>query len=567
MTNPSRDRGTDVDYRALFESLPGLYLVLDPEFRIVAASDAYLSATLIRREDVVGRGIFDVFPDNPGDPHATGARNLRSSLERARDRGVPDSMAVQRYDVPRPAAQGGGFEERYWSPVNTPVLDEWRHVRYLIHRVMDVTEFIHLREQGGVHAATAAELQERANGMEADLVRRSGELQEANARLRMAGTAKNEFLSRMSHELRTPLAAIMGFSELLGLRDLGEKENGWAHTIHLAGEHLLTLVDEVMDLSRIEAGQISISPEPVPIAPLVHEACRLMQPVAAGNAVVLVEPAFDSEAPDYVVADQQRLTQVVINFVSNAVKYNRPNGAVRIEVLPSGPKRVRIAVTDTGAGIDPSLLPRLFTPFERLGAPAAGIEGTGLGLALSRTLAESMGGRIGVESTPDVGSTFWVELLRASPVAVAVEAADDHERLAPRTYEGERRVVCIEDVAANVHLVGEILRRRPSVRLLPAMVGRDGVELVREHLPHLVLLDLHLPDMSGADVLSVLRRDRATRDIPVVVLTADATRREFDRVRRLGARAYLTKPIGVRKLLEIVDEYLEPAEPAVQPER
>jgi PAS domain S-box-containing protein len=194
----------EVDFRALFEGAPGLFLVLDPDLRIVAVSEAYLAATMIRRDDVLGRGIFDVFPDNPDDPAATGVGNLRASLERVRKTGRADTMAVQKYDIRRPESEGGGFEVRYWSPVNSPVMDDLRRVRYIIHRVEDVTEFVRLQERG--------------EGMGAEIVRRSRELQAANAELRNAGEAKNEFLSRMSHELRTPLAAILGFSELLGTR-------------------------------------------------------------------------------------------------------------------------------------------------------------------------------------------------------------------------------------------------------------------------------------------------------------------------------------------------------------
>jgi signal transduction histidine kinase/ActR/RegA family two-component response regulator len=544
-----------VDFRALFESAPGSFLVLDPDLRIVAASDAYLSATMTRREDVVGRGIFDVFPDNPDDPHATGVANLRASLRRVLKHGRPDTMAVQRYDIRRPQSEGGGFEARYWSPVNSPVLDGGRvPVRYVIHRVEDVTAYMRLRESGAEPAATTALPRERAAGMEAEILRRSQDLQAANGELRKASNAKNDFLSRMSHELRTPLAAILGFSELLGARPLGEKPDEWARMIHVAGEHLLTLVDEIMDLSRIEAGAMGISTETVSLRSLVEEAFQLMRPVAAGNGIVLHEPVFDRGVTGYALADRQRLTQVVINLVSNAIKYNRPDGEVWVRVSAAGEGRTRVSVTDTGPGIEAELLPRLFTPFERLGAAASGIEGTGLGLALSRRLVESMGGAVGVESSPGVGSTFRVELAGAEPAAVEPSGPADEGVLATREYPDERRVLYIEDVVANVHLVEEILGRRPGVRLLPAMLGRLGVELARDHHPHLILLDLHLPDMSGADVLAALRRERATRDIPVVVLTADATRRELDRLTRLGARAYLTKPIGVRRLLEVVDE-------------
>jgi len=217
--------------------------------------------------------------------------------------------------------------------------------------------------------------------------------------------------------------------------------------------------------------------------------------------------------------------------------------------------RIRLSVADTGPGIDPDQLPRLFTPFDRLDAAASGIDGTGLGLALSRRLVEAMGGRMGVRSRRGVGTTFWVELeiARAAVVDAADAAAED--LLATREYASELRVLYVEDVVANVRLVEEIFARRPSIRLIPAMQGQLGIELARDHHPHLIFLDLHLPDMPGADVLAALRRDGATRAIPVVILTADATRRELDKLKLLGARSYESKPIGMRRLLELVDAY------------
>jgi signal transduction histidine kinase len=528
-----------VDFRSLFEAAPGLYLVLDPDLRIVAVSDAYLGATMTRREQIMGRGIFDVFPDNPDDPEATGVSNLSASLGRVRQEKVADTMAVQKYDIQRPEAEGGGFEERYWSPKNTPVLDEAGELGYIIHRVEDVTEFVRLTERG--------------TEQEAEIFLRTQELQKLNKRLQAANQAKNEFLSRMSHELRTPLAAIMGFSELLGMADLDERKSDWAATILKAGRHLLQLVDEVLDISRIEAGEMSLSLEPVPISPLLDEALELIQPLAEGHRVKLHPPRI-GEGGVYVRADNQRLKQVLINLLSNAVKYNRDGGDVEVSVEPAASDRIRIAVTDTGKGIDPDSIEKLFAPFERLDAGSE-VEGTGLGLALSQRLVEAMGGTLTVTSTPGEGSTFTVELARGEPAAVAADT-EEHALIGERTYDGERSLLYIEDTVANVRLVEEILSSRPSVRLLPAGMGSLGLELAMEHRPDLVLLDLHLPDIGGDEVLARLRADERTRDIPVVILSADATDRTPGPLLEAGAQAYLTKPIGVRELLEVVDAYV-----------
>jgi CheY-like chemotaxis protein/anti-sigma regulatory factor (Ser/Thr protein kinase) len=391
--------------------------------------------------------------------------------------------------------------------------------------------------------------------METEILRRSAELQETNKQLRAANAAKNDFLSRMSHELRTPLAAIGGFSELLTLAELDKDEGQWASMIHKASKHLKGLVDDVLDLSRVESGNISVSLEPVPVAPLLQDVLELTRPLAARHGVVIHPPTL-AAGRGYVFADNQRLKQVVINFVVNAVKYNRAGGEVRIAVQPAKPDRVRITVDDTGNGIDEASLAKLFVPFERLGAGTSGIEGTGLGLALSRNLIEAMRGSVGVASTVGVGSTFWVELGSGEPAAAQTLASEDDPLLAVREYTAERRLLYIEDTVANVRLIEAMLRRRPSVRLIPAMLGQLGLELAREHHPDLILLDLHLPDIGGEEVLAHLCADDATSAIPVVVLSADATMRQRDPLLSVGARGYLTKPIAVAEFLRVVDQFM-----------
>jgi signal transduction histidine kinase/ActR/RegA family two-component response regulator len=547
---------TPPDFRALFETAPGLYLVLDPDLRIVAVSDAYLAATMTRRAEILGRGIFDVFPDNPDDETATGEGNLSASLGRVVHDRVADAMAVQKYDIRRPEEDGGGFEVRYWSPVNTPVLDDRRQLRYIVHQVSDVTEFVRLQQRGGEQEAIAGELRERAERMQSEILNRSAELQDKNQQLRVANEAKNEFLSRTSHELRTPLTAILGFSELLTMTTLDAQQRDWSTAILKAGRHLLRLVNEVLDISRIESRDLAISLEPIAVAPMLRDALELVTPLAETRRVRIHPPELRAGS-GYVLGDNQRLKQVIVNLLSNAIKYNREGGDVNVAVTPTPDQGVRVTVSDTGHGIDHASLAKLFVPFERLDAAATGVEGTGLGLALSRTLVEAMGGRLGVDSTPGVGSSFWVELTRQEPAAIEVDAAEtQHALLAERVYARPRRLLYIEDTVANLHLIEEILRSRPSVHLLPAMLGQLGLELAREHRPDLILLDQHLPDLGGEKVLAALKADQRTREIPVVILSADATPHAPAPFLQAGANAYLTKPIRVTRLLALIDQHL-----------
>jgi PAS domain S-box-containing protein len=316
-----------------------------------------------------------------------------------------------------------------------------------------------------------------------------------------ASRAKTEFLSGMSHELRTPLNAVLGFAQVLALDTLTPHQREAVDQIAKAGELLLGLVDELLDISLIEAERMTVSLEPVHVGGLILECVELIEPIAAQHHVQVIAPPRRDMA-EYVVADQQRLKQVLMNLLSNAVKYNRSGGTVRVAAAVAE-QRVRISVADTGPGLDAEDLDRLFVPFERLGASESGIAGTGLGLALSKRLIELMDGTIAVESTPGAGSVFSVDLGRTD--GPDLDAAAGLDAAAPAVAT----VLYIEDNLANLHLVEMLLSRMGSIEVLTAMQGQLGLELARSHLPDLILLDLHLPDMDGEDVARVLRTDDA----------------------------------------------------------
>ncbi|MHB8330321.1 MAG: hybrid sensor histidine kinase/response regulator, partial [Acidimicrobiales bacterium] len=367
-----------------------------------------------------------------------------------------------------------------------------------------------------------------------------------------ASKAKSDFLSRMSHELRTPLNAILGFSQLLQMDELPVQQADAVDHILRAGRHLLDLIDEVLDIARIETGHLELSISPVVVAEVVADAIELIRPMAE-RAEVAVRVVSDQGQEFAVKADRQRLLQVLLNLISNAVKYNRPGGRVDIACEPSGPGRLRLAVADTGRGIRAQDLGRVFEPFDRLGAEQSGVEGSGVGLSLSKHLVEHMGGVLDVDSVPEVGSTFFVEL------PLAVITADHFVSGRSPKSDGRApasavfRVLLVEENLASLDLVERVLSRRPGVEVLSAMQGRLGLDLAREHRPDLILVDLHLPDMPGTAVLERLGEDEATAGIAVAVLSAEVPAHQMRRLLGRGVAGHMAKPIDVRALLSLVD--------------
>ncbi len=366
-----------------------------------------------------------------------------------------------------------------------------------------------------------------------------------------ASRAKSEFLSRMSHELRTPLNSVLGFSQLLEMDALPDNQGEAVSHIGRAGRHLLNLIDEVLDIARIESGNLDLLLEPVAVQDVLGDAVDLAGPLAEHRAIEVVIDIRACPETRHVLADRQRLLQVLLNLLSNAVKYNRPGGRVDVSVEPGSPGTLHIIVADTGTGISPEDMGRVFEPFDRLGAESSNVEGTGVGLTLSKYLVERMGGTIAVVSAPDEGTTFTVELPIADAPAIPGPSA-------PARVEGPYgaatlRVLHIEDNLANLELVEQVLIRSRAVELYAAMSGSLGLELARDHHPDLILLDLHLPDLSGTELLDRLQADPRTAGIPVVVVTADATPAQVQRVRASGVAAYLTKPIDIRELLRVVE--------------
>jgi PAS domain S-box-containing protein len=514
-------RWTEEGFRLMVESVTDAAIVmLDSAGLVVSWNTGAQRIKGYRAEEIVGQHFSRFYP--PEDV----------------ERGVPqrdlDAAAEGRLEVEgwRVRKDGSSF---WANVVFTAIRDPAGNARGFAKLTRDLTE----RRQVEETLTTAKGTAEKAN------------------------LAKSDFLSSMSHELRSPLNAILGFAQLMESdpSTVAPLQKRSIAQILRAGWYLLELIDEILDLAQIESGKMSLSREPTSLEEVLLECQAMMEPQAQLTGIRMGFPSFD--APTFLLADRMRLKQVLINLLSNAVKYNQPQGEVVVSFATRGADRLRIVVKDSGAGLSAEKLAQLFQPFNRLGQDRGTVQGTGIGLVMSKRLVELMGGVIGVESRVGVGSEFWFELATVAPprleagAARPAAAAQDPDQAAGPM----RTLLYVEDNPANLELVQELMARRPTMRLLSALDGNVGIQLARAHLPDVILMDINLPGISGFEALKILREDSATAHIPVVALSANAMARDIARGREAGFLSYLTKPLKVSQFMEALDRALEAAHP------
>jgi PAS domain S-box-containing protein len=413
------------------------------------------------------------------------------------------------------------------------------------------------RKLQGVFAA-ARDVTER-NRLDLALQEKNIELESARFVAEKANLAKSEFLSSMSHELRSPLNAILGFAQLMESDSPpptpGQKES--LIQILQAGWHLLKLIDEILDLAKVESGQVPISPEPVSLAEVMLECQGMIETQAQERGIQLIFPHFDM--PYFVRADRTRVKQVLINLLSNAIKYNSQQGTVEVDCTENARGRIRVSIRDAGPGLSPEQLTQLFQAFNRLGQEAGGVEGTGIGLVVAKRLVELMGGIIGVESTVGAGSVFWFELLSVGEPHLSTEAGDEAAVIQPHMTRktGLHTLLYVEDNPANLKLVEQIIARRPDMRLLTAVSGNNGIEVARASQPDVILMDINLPDINGFEVLKTLLSDPVTANIPVVAVSANAMPRDIRKGLEAGFLRYITKPIKIAEFMDALADALD----------
>jgi signal transduction histidine kinase len=573
----------EMDYQQLFEESPDVLLVLLPDaprFTAVAATRARLESTHSSREQTIGRGLFELFPDNPDDAAADGARNLRASLERVLSTKAPDTMAVQKYDIPLPA---GGFEVKYWSPRNIPILTPHGDVRYILHRAVDVTELVRAGELG-------QELLGRTQDMEREVLRRSRELDDANRQLREANSklnrldaAKTAFFNNISHEFRTPLTLMLGpLADCLA--DTSQPcTEAYRSSLRLAHDNavrLLKLVNSLLDFSRLEAGRLRGSFAPIDLAASTAELAAMFDSAieAAGLSMTVDCPTLS--APVWI--DVTMWEKIVPNLLSNAFKFTLA-GDIRVLMRESA-SHVFVEVSDTGVGIPESELPRVFDRFHRVaGVTGRTHEGAGIGLALVRELVELHGGSVRVQSILGSGTTFTIEipkgcehlppdcLQKAAAPTAASPLADAHAIEAQRWSDGRalaQQPQTAGHAAENLDLVlvvDDNLDMRdymrsllaPHYRVVTAADGVAAVQLLQECKPAIIVSDVMMPRMNGIELVQAVRADPQTVAIPIVLLSARAGGEATIEGLDAGCDDYLTKPFTAQELLARVRSHVQ----------
>jgi len=509
------------ELRAVLDAFPGYIAAIDRNFRYTYVNERLAAVFGKPVTELIGRHARDMLGEQA-------FQQNRHEILIARESG--QSTSVQHY----PATSGRARLELEVRHVAGPVREDGSQTVYVFG--VDITDR-KLAEEALVAA------KEQAEG---------------------ANRAKSQFISQMSHELRTPLNAILGFGQLLQSDDrhpLVAEQKQHAQEILRGGRHLLRLINDVLDLGRIETGRLAIDNAPVRLLPVLDECIALVQPLAQERGVVLHRLARES-CGCQVMGDRTRLQQVLLNLLANAIKYNRPDGQVAVSCHADA-QSVRVDVHDTGYGLSSEQQQRLFRAFERLGADATSVEGTGIGLALSRRLAQAMGGEIGVDSEVGTGSTFWLRLVQAAQAQVAAPSAPPQAAVTA-TLAGDReyRVLYVEDNPVNIVLMEAMLARLPQLKVSHADHPADGLEMARATRPDLILLDIQLPGMDGFEVLRRLRADAGTRDIPAIAVSASAMATDVEAGLASGFAAYLTKPLDMGTLLDTVQRVLATAHQA-----
>ena len=576
-----------IDFRRLFEAAPTPYLVLNPELTIVAVNDAYLEVTFTQRENIVGQALFDVFPDNPAEPNPTASANVRASLNSVLEFGRSDTLPVQKYDIPRPQEQGGGFAERYWSPINSPVFDEQGAIIYIIHRVEDVTDLIKLIKQRTAQFRTEKDLRARTTELETEMFLRAQELHRSNKQLLKANKSlaqldqtKTQFFNDVSHEFRTPLTLILGpIEELLQNPDgLSSDQREHLNLIQRNALRLLKLVNSLLDFSQIEAGRMRAQYQATDLAAMTAELASVFRSALenAGLRFIVDTPPL----PNVVYVDQEMWEKIVLNLLSNAFKFTL-QGEIEVR-LRSVDEQIRLIVRDTGSGIPEAEQATIFERFHRLtDNPGRTVGGSGIGLSLVSELVKLHGGEISVESTWGQGSTFtvtipfgqehsstdhtdqlkrenqWQGLTENMANVYVQEAQGWLPEVFSNTAEIENnnrptdairpRILLADD---NTDMRGYITRLLSSRYDLEVVAdGKAVLQSLRKRLPDLLITDLMMPIMGGLELLSAVRSDSRTAAIPVIILSGRADDEAKIASLEAGADDYLVKPFSARELI------------------
>ncbi|VEB33311.1 ATP-binding protein [Legionella cherrii] len=555
-----------IDYKSIFESAPGLYLVLDKEFTIIAASNNYLHATMVTREQIIGKNIFEVFPDNPEDPQATGVSNLNDSLNRVLKNKTHDTMAIQKYDIRRPSEQGGGYEERYWSPINLPVFDNHKKIKYIIHRVEDVTEYIQLKKTRYDQLKAMEALRTRAGEMEIEIYQRAQEIQVINKKLQIANynlasldQLKTQFFANISHELRTPLMLILGpIDTLLRDKTLAPSQVKRIQLMKENAHLLLKHVNDLLDIAKFDSGRLQINYYNIDFVHLIKRILSLFEADIEAKGLHL---SYSLPPKLCIQIDYEKIERVIINLLSNAIKFSPFHGTINLK-LDKKNAHAELSIEDNGPGIPSEYREAIFERFFQMEESMGHSEGTGLGLAIVKDFIELHQGKITVQQSKLGGALFIMQIPLNAPADQLVHGEQPvHKTIEIPRIVSQRKIVTkqlnrenhaqlplalvVEDNSTMNEFLCELLSK--DYRIASARDGKEGLDMAIKLHPQIIITDIMMPNMNGIELVHAIRQHSSLLSTPIMIVTAKADEELCVRMLQEGAQDYMIKPFSTEE--------------------